>query len=172
MKLSKQDTTALWNSVRDNDHAAFARINAVLLNAPTPLKHIPVRLFIPSSPKPPPPPSLSSPSSSAAPSSAAAAAKKDSKTKPPAPAEAGAFKVVQSLVPATVASPRGPGAIPNRLGLALQKALPGLFPSSRDPVLASVVLHGAAVPFSAPLEELMRDAAYPDGWLYLVVVLL
>lgn len=44
-----------------------------------------------------------------------------------------------------------------------------LFPSSRDPLLANVVLHGAAVPFEAPLEELMREAAYPDGWLCFVV---
>lgn len=50
--------------------------------------------------------------------------------------------------------------------------LPSLFPSSRDPVLAHVILHGAPVPFSAPLEELMREAAYPDGWLCLIVVLL
>jgi autophagy-related protein 5 len=33
-------------------------------------------------------------------------------------------------------------------------------------------MHGAAVPFSAPLEELMREAAYPDGWVCLIVVLL
>ena len=47
--------------------------------------------------------------------------------------------------------------------------MPQLFPSSRDPVLASVVMHGAPVPFDAPLVELMREAAYPDGWLCLVV---
>lgn len=58
------------------------------------------------------------------------------------------------------------------LGTALRTLLPTLFPSSRDPVLANVVMHGAPVPFSAPLEELMREAAYPDGWLCLIVVLL
>jgi autophagy-related protein 5 len=47
--------------------------------------------------------------------------------------------------------------------------MPGLFPSSRDPVLASIILHGATVPFEAPLVDLMREAAYPDGWLCLVV---
>ncbi len=31
-------------------------------------------------------------------------------------------------------------------------------------------MHGVPVPFSAPLEELMREAAYPDGWLCLVMV--
>lgn len=61
---------------------------------------------------------------------------------------------------------------PQTLGPALRSVLPSLFPSSRDPVLAHVVLHGAPVPFSAPLEELMREAAYPDGWLCLIVVLL
>lgn len=64
------------------------------------------------------------------------------------------------------------GQQPQTLGPALRAMLPSLFPSSRDPVLAHVVLHGAPVPFSAPLEELMREAAYPDGWLCLIVVLL
>lgn len=58
------------------------------------------------------------------------------------------------------------------MGVALKSILPSLFPSSRDPVLADVILHGASVPFKAPLEELMREAAYPDGWLCLIVVLL
>jgi autophagy-related protein 5 len=35
--------------------------------------------------------------------------------------------------------------------------------------LAETVLHGATVPFRAPLEELMREAAYADGWLHLSV---
>lgn len=61
---------------------------------------------------------------------------------------------------------------PQTLGPALRSLLPSLFPSSRDPVLANVVMHGAPVPFSALLEELMREAAYPDGWLCLIVVLL
>ncbi|TLS20955.1 uncharacterized protein PpBr36_10798 [Pyricularia pennisetigena] len=59
---------------------------------------------------------------------------------------------------------------PQTLGPTLRDLLPALFPSSRDPVLANVVLHGAPVPFSAPLEGLMREAAYPDGWLCLTVV--
>lgn len=61
---------------------------------------------------------------------------------------------------------------PQTLGAALKSILPSLFPSSRDPVLANVIMHGGAVPFRAPLEELMREAAYPDGWLCLCVVLL
>ncbi|KAI0012339.1 autophagy protein Apg5-domain-containing protein [Xylariaceae sp. FL0662B] len=79
--------------------------------------------------------------------------------------QAGSFKVVQSLVP-----PRVGERTPQTLGAALRTLLPRLFPSSRDPVLANAILHGAHVPFNAPLEELMREAAYPDGWLCLVVV--
>ena len=76
---------------------------------------------------------------------------------------------MQPLVPAAAAV-AGPGRRPRRLGEALKEAMPRLFPSSRDPVLAGVLLHGAAVPLDAPLEELMREAAYPDGWRCLVVV--
>lgn len=79
-------------------------------------------------------------------------------------AAAGSFKVVQSLV-----QPRVNDRTPQTLGAALRGLLPRLFPSSRDPVLADVILHGAPVPFRAPLEDLMREAAYPDGWLCLVV---
>ncbi|KAF6839459.1 autophagy protein 5 [Colletotrichum plurivorum] len=102
MSLSKSDTSSLWNAVVDNDFPSFARVNALLLNAPTPLRNVPLRT----------------------------------------------------------------------LGAALRACLPSLFPSSRDPVLANVVLHGSPVPFGAPLEGLMREAAYPDGWLCLAVVLL
>jgi autophagy-related protein 5 len=51
----------------------------------------------------------------------------------------------------------------------LNGILPEVFPSRRDPILAEVVLHGAIVPFKAPLEELMREAAYADGWIAVVV---
>lgn len=71
----------------------------------------------------------------------------------------------------TPLAPTSPGS-PQTLGPVLRSLLPSLFPSSRDPVLANVVLHGAPVPFSAPLEELMREAAYPDGWLCLIITLL
>lgn len=135
MKMSKGDTTQLWNAVIDNDHASFNKINTHLLNAATALKHIPIRIYIPSSTT-------------------------ASTTSP----EAGSFKVIQTLIPA-----RSPDRKPKLLGRALKEALPMLFPSSRDPLLANVVLHGAAVPFEAPLEELMREAAYPDGWLCFVV---
>ncbi|CAH0053147.1 unnamed protein product [Clonostachys solani] len=136
MKMSKDHTTQLWNSVVDNDYATFNRINARLLNAPTALRNVPVRIYIPSSPM--------------------------SSTDTP---EAGSFKVVQALIPAT-----SPDRRPQLLGQALKKLMPMLFPSTRDPILAGLILHGAPVPFQAPLESLMREAAYPDGWLCLVVV--
>lgn len=137
MGLSKGDTEAVWCAVKDQDYTAFARVNKPLLNTPTPLKHVPLRIYVPSSP----------------------------------PGEgvdvAAVYKVVQGLVP-----PRLESRQPQTLGVALRGLLPSLFPSSRDPVLAQVIMHGAPVPFTAPLEELMREAAYPDGWLCLVVVLL
>lgn len=137
MGLSKDDSTALWNSVQDNDYASFSRINSRLLNTPTPLKNVPVRIYIPSSPL------------------------------QTSGGDHGSFKVVQTLIP-----PRNANRKPQTLGEVLKENLPSLFPSSRDPVLANVIMHGGSVPFRAPLEELMREAAYPDGWVCLIVVLL
>lgn len=137
MKMSKDHTTQLWNAVVDNDHPSFTKVNTRLLNAPTNLKHIPIRIYIPSAPE---------------------------HEDPAAAGDAGSFKIVQSLVPAS-----SPDRKPKLLGQALKEMMPKLFPSSRDPVLAGVVMHGASVPFDAPLGELMKEAAYPDGWLCLVV---
>jgi autophagy-related protein 5 len=142
------------------DYPAFTKIQNHLLHAsPTPLRHVPLRLYVPS----------------AAPATEGGS-------------EPGSFRVVQTLVAPRLADrrffpfSRHPlgwmerltrlPETPQTLGFALRTVLPTLFPSSRDPVLANVVLHGAPVPFSAPLEELMRDAAYPDGWLCLIVDLL
>ncbi|KAI5462476.1 autophagy protein Apg5-domain-containing protein [Mariannaea sp. PMI_226] len=142
MKMSKEHTTQLWNSVIDNDYISYNRINTRLLNAPSALRNVPIRIYIPSNP--------AGVNSSATPTS-----------------ETGSFKVVQSLCPA-----QSPDRRPRLLGQALKDSLPSLFPSSRDPILAKVVMHGAPVPFEAPVEELMREAAYPDGWLCFVVVML
>lgn len=57
------------------------------------------------------------------------------------------------------------------LGGALNAVLPSLFPSRRDVILAEPVLHGAVVPMRAPVEEVMREAAYADGWVHLCVVM-
>ncbi|EFQ32306.1 autophagy protein Apg5 [Colletotrichum graminicola] len=183
MSLSKADTSALWNAVQDNDFASFSKINALLLNAPTPLRNVPLRVYIPSSPPPgtsSSSPSLASPAATSprppASPSTASSQKHQPQPAPPIlsltadqPSSTGAYKVLQALVPPIVPGTRN---TPQTLGRALQSHLPSLFPSSRDPVLANVVLHGSPVPFSAPLEDLMREAAYPDGWLCLAVVLL
>lgn len=139
MSLSKEHTTQLWNAVQDNDYASFSKINKHLLNTPTPIKNIPLRIYIPST------------------------------TTSDTTGTGGSFKVIQTLVP-----PRVPGSngTPQTLGQALKSILPTLFPHSQRPLLANAVLHGSAVPFKAPLKELMEEAAYPDGWLALVVVLL
>ncbi|KOS20160.1 Autophagy protein 5 [Escovopsis weberi] len=153
MKMSKEHTTQLWHAVVDNDFAAYSRVHARLLDAPTALKHVPLRVYIPSSSSS----SSSIPSPGPMPAAAAYTA---------GPEPAGAFRVVQTLVPAVH---RAAGE-PRLLGEALRDAMPLLFPSSRGPVMADVLLHGVPAPFDAPLAEIMREAAYPDGWLCLVVV--
>lgn len=56
--------------------------------------------------------------------------------------------------------------------MALNEILPTVFPSRRNPVLATPVLHGAVVPMNAPVEELMRAATFTDGFLHVVIVML
>ena len=171
MKMSKDHTTQLWNAVIDNDYTSYNHINTRLLNAPTALKHIPMRIYLPTAPilsneatpniktavsSSPPPPNEASGSSPSKPAG----------NQPKlADANYGSFRVVQKLVPAISVADRRP----KLLGQALRDMMPALFPSTRDAVLAQVVMHGAPVPFDAPLDGLMREAAYPDGWLCLVV---
>jgi len=136
MSLSKEHTTQLWNAVQDNDLTSFNAINTKLLNPPSPLRHVPLRVYIPSGPS--------------------------------ADESVGSFRVVQSLVQPMTAK-RGEV---QTLGSALNMILPALFPSKRDPIHADPILHGVPVPFSAPVEDLMREAAYADGWIHLCVKLL
>lgn len=163
--MSKEDTTQLWHAVIDNDYAAFSRINNRLLNAPTTLKHIPIRIYLPLAP----PHSAGSDHNvgrgEGGPTSAVD--RQGGGDSSDASTGAGAFKIIQSLV-----QPLSQDRRPRLLGQALKEMMPMLFPSSRDPVMANVTLHGVAVPFDAPLAELMREAAYPDGWLSFVVVVL
>ena len=56
--------------------------------------------------------------------------------------------------------------------MALNDMLPTIFPSRRNPVLATPVLHGAVVPMGASMDELGKAASYADGFLHVVVVLL
>ncbi|PLB45438.1 putative autophagy protein Apg5 [Aspergillus steynii IBT 23096] len=147
MSLSKEDSSGLWDSVRDVNLSDFQRISNMLLPPPSQsFRNIPIRLFLPL------PPDSESPS----------------------------LKVVQSLVSPTLPSANVAASqvLPSRgspapqtqtIGTALHSLLPNLFPSRRTPVLAKPVLHGAVVPMSTPVEELVRSSMYGDGWLYVVI---
>ena len=157
MSLSKGDSTQLWNAVQDRTFqvptarytdsnplqptdslSTFNPISQKLLYAQgAPLRHIPLKIYLPSSPL------ASEPTS-------------------------GHLRVVQSLI-----TPNIPGSRePQTLGEALHTLLPTLFPSRRTPILAKAVLHGAVVPMRAKVEEVMRVAAYLDGWVHLGVVMI
>jgi autophagy-related protein 5 len=129
------------------DLPSFQRISSILLPPLNqPFRNIPIRIFLPL------PPDSGSPS----------------------------LKVVQSPIPPSIPPTsvaasqltlsRGSiTAQTQTIGTALHSMLPNLFPSRRTPVLAKPMLHGAAVPMSAPAEEVVRSSAYGDGWLYVVV---
>ncbi|KAL4963313.1 autophagy protein 5 [Aspergillus stella-maris] len=160
MSLSKGDSAGLWRAVQDVDLPSYQRIMNILLPSTPhqPLRNLPIRLFLPLPPKP------------------------DSDSDSPF------LKVVQSPIPPTISAQQhhpsqsillsgsrasvsspSPGPQVQTIGTALNSILPHLFPSRRTPVLAKPVLHGAQVPMSAPVEEVVRGAAYGDGWVYIVV---
>lgn len=87
-------------------------------------------------------------------------------TKSDADAVQGTLRVVQSLVSPTLAARE-----PQTLGTALYHLLPSLFPSRVTAIFARPVLHGAIAPLNAPVEELMRSAAYADGWIHLSIAM-
>ena len=121
-----------------DDFPSFNPIYQRLLSPPgVSLRHIPLRVYLPSSP------SASEPTS-------------------------GHLKVVQALI-----TPFQPNSRePQTLGMALHTILPSLFPSRRTPVLAKPVLHGAVTPMSAGVEDLLRCAAYLDGWLHVGLMMM
>jgi autophagy-related protein 5 len=80
---------------------------------------------------------------------------------------AGSLKVVQAPVPPMV-SPREQQTI----GTALNALLPSMFPSRRSAVLAQPLLHGCILPMSANVIDVMRSAAYTDGWIHLGLVMI
>ncbi len=48
MFLSKEDSTQLWDAVRQHDFSLYSPINQKLLNPPgVSLRHLPVRLYLP-----------------------------------------------------------------------------------------------------------------------------
>ncbi|KAI9890054.1 MAG: autophagy protein 5 [Vezdaea aestivalis] len=147
MGLSREDDWRLWRAVGDGDFNAFAAVNDKLLNPPGgALKNVPLKIYLPSS------------------SSAKPSGKRDPSDDD---AEAGSLRVVQSLVP-----PRLGPSENQTVGSALHALLPSLFPTKRSSVLARAVLHGAVLPLSAGLEDVMRNAAYADGWVHLGIVML
>jgi autophagy-related protein 5 len=148
MSLSAADSKALWSSVQTHDAATFFRIQSSLLPPSGQFRNIPLRVYLPSGPE----------------------------------AKEASIKVLQSHVPPTIAAGSTTSSAPSgrigstagqaqTLGTALHTLLPNLFPSRRTPVLARPILHGAMVPMSSDLEELVRCAAYADGWLSVVVVM-
>ncbi|EXJ79396.1 hypothetical protein A1O3_08898 [Capronia epimyces CBS 606.96] len=153
MTLGAQESRALWSSTQDNDLPTFAKIHAGLMPSPGQLRNIPLRVYLPSPPD-----------------------------QDPSKAQ---IKVLQSHIAPTVAiatqnSPAalrggtGGGAGPAQaqtLGTALHQLVPSLFPSRRTPILATPLLHGAPVPMSAHLEELVRWGCYADGWLSVVLAM-
>ncbi|KAH6612586.1 autophagy protein 5 [Boeremia exigua] len=82
-------------------------------------------------------------------------------------ASPGSLRVVQSLV-----TPKLSSRQPQTVGTALNQILPTLFPSRRSPLLAHAVLHGAVVPLSTNVEDLVRATAYLDGWLHISIVMM
>ncbi|KAJ5701708.1 Autophagy-related protein 5 [Penicillium malachiteum] len=147
MTLSKEDSSGLWKAVENVDLPSFQRISSILLpSASQPFRNVPIRVFLPL------PPDEDSPS----------------------------LKVVQSPFPPSfqtscmqasqmISSRSSPATQAQTIGNVLHTLLPNLFPSRRTPVLAKPVLHGAVLPMSAPIEEIVRTSAYGDGWVYLVV---
>ncbi|KAJ5811935.1 hypothetical protein N7474_008236 [Penicillium riverlandense] len=147
MSLSKEDSSGLWKAVEEVNLSSFQRISNTLLPPPSqPFRNVPIRIFLPLPPD----------------------------------AETGSLKVVQSPLPPSIpassiqssqsiSSRSSSGMQPQTVGTVLHTLLPNLFPSRRTPVLAKPVLHGAVLPMSAPIEEVVRSSAYGDGWAYLVV---
>ncbi|KAF2759275.1 autophagy protein 5 [Pseudovirgaria hyperparasitica] len=156
MSLSKQDSTTLYSAVQDHSLQSYYPIYQKFLKPPggPALRHVPLKLYMPST------------STSATSTSTAVAAAASSSTDEPAPpTAAGMLRIVQTLV-----TPLAPGGrAQNTLGAVLNTVLPALFPSRRRNLLAEPVLHGAVVPLAAPVEELLKEAAYADGWLHVVV---
>ncbi|GBF62158.1 autophagy protein [Trichophyton mentagrophytes] len=80
------------------------------------------------------------------------------------------IKVVQSQFPPKISTESaGTEKQIQTIGTALHSVVPSLFPDDKDTNMATPILHGAAVPMNAPLEEMVRCAAYADGWLNIVV---
>ncbi|KAG8626445.1 hypothetical protein KVT40_005390 [Elsinoe batatas] len=158
MSLSKQDSSSLWKAVETHDIALYNTVYTKLLNPPgQSLRNVPIKIYLPTSSAHPDAPATIPEEQEPK------EGKEDEDTQQ---TQAGSVRVVQGLVAPIMAKQT------TTLGIALNELLPTVFPSRRNPVLAIPVLHGALVPMSAGLEELGRAAAYADGFVHIVVVLL
>ena len=149
MTLSAQESKALWASTQDGDLVTFSKIHASLVPSPGHLRHIPLRLYLPSAPDQDP--------------SKAQIKVLQSNILPTI--------AVTNQGPSPAAVRGGNTGQPQTLGTALHQLIPSLFPSRRTPILATPLLHGSPVPMSAHLEELVRWGCYADGWLSVVIAM-
>ncbi|PPJ59555.1 hypothetical protein CBER1_09803 [Cercospora berteroae] len=143
MSMSKEDSDNLWLSVQNHDRPLFNTVNAKLLNPPgLTIRHVPIKIYLPTS------------------GNREATETIEEEVAP------GHLRVVQALVPIQHASKQ-----PQTLGTALNTLLPTIFPSRRSPIYARPVLHGAAVPLAAKLDDLGKAGAYTDGFLHVAIVM-
>lgn len=180
MFLSKEDSTQLWESVKQHNISLFNPIYQKLLNPQgAALRHLPVRLYLPH--VTPGAQAGGSVEKALVAGQSEQSVKSVKEEKEHAP---GSLRVVQSLIAPSLTSRkphRDNVAIftadsdlgqPQTIGTALNQIIPTLFPSRRSPLLAQAVLHGAALPLTASVEELVRATAYLDGWLHIAVVMM
>ncbi|KAF2749257.1 autophagy protein-like protein 5 [Sporormia fimetaria CBS 119925] len=137
MSLNKDDSTQLWESVKQHNFSLFNPINHKLLNPQgVNLRHMPIKLYLPH-------------------------ASTENQKEEPTP---GSVRVMQALVPPVLSS-----RSPQTVGTALNTMVPTLFPSRRIPTVAQPVLHGAVLPLTVNVEDLLRTSTYSDGWLHITV---
>jgi autophagy-related protein 5 len=149
MTLSAQDSKALWTSTLEGDLTTFTKIHNSLVPSHGQMRHIPLRLYLPSAPD---------------------EAQSTGQVKVLQLQISTTVNIQgQGASPAPM---RGNTAMqPQTLGTALHQLIPGLFPSRRTPILATPLLHGVPLPMSANLEELVRWGCYADGWLSIVIAM-
>ncbi|KAF2090488.1 autophagy protein 5 [Saccharata proteae CBS 121410] len=153
MSLSKESSTQLWRAVEAQDLEMFNPIYQRLVSPQggAGLRHLPMKVYLPSTPD------------VAAPGEEGEAIQEGSTPG----LQVGSMRTVVALV-----TPMYSSRQPQTLGTALNAMLPTVFQSRRTPLLAVPVLHGAVVPLSAVVEDLVKAAAYADGFLHVVVSML
>ena len=142
MSLSKEDANTLWSSVRELKLDGFNSIYSKLLNPPggEQLRHVPIKVYLPATLR-----------------HHQGDDQNDGRPR-------GAIKTVQGLVTPMISSKE-----PQTVGTALHSLIPTVFPSRRKYIHAQATLHGAVVPPAAQLRELIKSAAYADGFLHVAI---